>query len=50
MYSSNKLNDKKDAYNEFEIWRDFALKYMMIRGDTGDYVHLSNGIRVFHFG
>jgi len=44
------IKDKKDALKEFEDWRDYALKYIFVRGNSGDFVHLSNGIRVEHFG
>ena len=44
------IKDKKDALKEFEDWRDYALKYILVRGNSGDVVHLSNGIRVEHFG
>ena len=44
VYKKSSFKDKKNAFLEFEDWRDYALKFMMIRGDQGDYVHLSNGI------
>ena len=38
--------NKKDALLEFDDWKEYVLKYMEIRGNQGDFIHLSNSLTV----
>jgi hypothetical protein len=51
LYVRNEhILDRKNAQTEFHDWKDFLLKVMEVRGNDGDYCHVSNGLSVTHFG